>query len=390
MIVANFMDSSLLDLRKKGVFDGVGETYNPRLMYDAVLHFTPHAQDMVLAPSLADSRIELVLHPVHGLQPRKILATIIRIARLLRHRHVDIVRGRLPYLGSLMGVIAAHLVGCPSVVSLGGDNRIVQERNNAFYLGSRRLSYGIEWLTLALADRIIVPNAFTARYVAKILGNEIARKKCVTIPWLSPPVPADDSQDAARLAEFGITKGEIVVPIIGFVNRYKYSDVIFDALSEGAVTGPDNRPACFFFIGDGPLRQAGEERFRGRSDVRFVGWQDRAVVQAFLRRADLVLIPMSGFVLLEAASLGKLIVSSKIEWHSEVIRDGETGFLVDPSRSEAWRSAITHAVQEAPERRMQMADKLRNHYAAELDLSVAIEKEAALYASLVGKTANYS
>ena len=390
LVVANFMDSSLADLKKKGVFSSVAETYNPNRTYESVLHFTPHDCDLALAPELAAHRIELISHPVGALQPRKFLRTLPRIVRIFQRRHVDIVRGRLPYIGSLMGTIAARLTGRPSVISLGGDNRIGQERSQTFYYGSRRLSYGVESLTLRLATRIIVPNHFTFDYVSSIIGKRSAQRKCVVIPWLSPPVPETDPVDADRLTAFGITPDMIVVPVIGFLNRYKYTDVLFDALAQGPVETPQGRPAVICFLGDGPLRHEGEERFAGRSDVRFFGWQERAIVQTFLRRADLVLIPMSGFVLLEAASLGKLIVSSRVEWHSEVITDGETGYLVDPARPEAWRAAIGRALREEPSRRREMTKRVRALYEGELAPQIAIAREVALYESLAGKPATGS
>ena len=387
IVVANFMDSSLVDLKKKGVFSGVAETYNPNCAYESVLHFTPHERDLSLAGDLASHRIELISHPITGLQPRKVVRTVMRLARIFRRRGVDIVRGRLPYMGSLMGTIAARLTGRPAVVSLGGDNRIGQERGQTYYLGSRSLSYGIEWLTLRLVSRIIVPNRFTFDYVASIIGAARAKRKCVVIPWLSPPVPEFDPEDAGRLAAFDIAPDRLVIPIVGFVNRYKYSDVLFDALADAPLQAPDGRTALFCFLGDGPLREEGEARFADRSDVRFLGWQDRSVVQTFLRRADLVLVPMSGFVLLEAASLGKAIISSRVEWHGEVIRDGETGYLVEPVQPQAWRDAIGQALKEEPERLARMAARVRALYEDEFALTVAVAREVALYESLTGKSA---
>jgi glycosyltransferase involved in cell wall biosynthesis len=273
------------------------------------------------------------------------------------------------------------------VVSLGGDNRIAQERNGSFYLGSKRLSYGVEWLTLQLATSIIAPNSFTKGYVGSIIGPRRASAKCVVIPWLSAPVPASDAGDRNLLAGLGIAPGTIVVPVIGFVNRYKYSDVLFDAIAQGPIAAPGNAPVLVCFLGDGPLRQEGEARFADRPDVRFLGWQERQVVHAFLRCADVVLIPMSGFVLLEAASLGKTVISSRVEWHGELIRDGETGYLVDPTSPAAWRQALARALAEDPQHRRQMSARLLALYQAEYALDIAVRRELELYLSLTSKAA---
>ena len=133
MIVANFMDASLLDLRRKGVFGGVAETYNPGGAYERVIHYTPHACDLEVSDALRDQHIEVRVHPVSGLQPLKFVRTLVRIWLSLGTDRVDLVRGRLPYIGSLMGGLAARLRSLPFVVSLGGDNRIPQE-SDGFYI----------------------------------------------------------------------------------------------------------------------------------------------------------------------------------------------------------------------------------------------------------------
>jgi len=384
IVVANFMDSSLLDLREKGVFGSIAEAYNPEDLYARVLHFTPHDKDRAISAELASHKIEIIHHDVVGLQPRKMIRALFAILRIFRREHIDIVRGRLPYMGSLLGGIAARLVGIPFVVSLGGDNRIVQERNNSYYMGSRRLSYGIERLVLTLANRVIVPNQFTATYVANILGNAAARKKCVVIPWISRPLAETSIEDEAILQGLGIGERTFVVPIIGFINRYKFSDVLFEALASSGLTTADGRQVEICFVGDGPLRAEGEQRFEGRDDVGFFGWQQRKVVHALLRRADAVLIPMSGFVLLEAASIGKTVIAGSLEWHGEVIHDGESGYLVDPTRPEEWRAAIERAAA-APDFARTMGIRLHEIYEQELAPSVSVTREHALYEELTGK-----
>jgi glycosyltransferase involved in cell wall biosynthesis len=383
LIVANFMDSSLRDLEAKGLLDAVPETYNPGRAYQRVIHFTPHVRDAALSEVLQPYGIELVVHQVSGLEPIKIVKTLIQVWRLLGQKKVNIVRGRLPYLGSFIGGVTARLRGLPFVVSLGGDNRIGQERTNTYYLGSRWLSYLIEYLVLKLATRIIVTNQFTSSYVARIIGSKSALSKCVLVPWISTPVSETDVNDCARLQAINLPPDAIVVVVIGFLNRYKFSDVLFDAFDH-SLRSEDGRNVLICFAGDGPLRAEGEKRFFNRDDVCFLGWQPKEVIHALLRRADAVLIPMSGFVLLEAASVGKLVIAGNIEWHSEVVRHGETGYLVDPHEPAAWRSALQHAIENI-RAGQSMGRNLRAVYWRTLSPQAAIAAEHQLYEELTGK-----
>lgn len=383
MIVANFMDASLLDLRRKGVFDGVAETYNPGHAYERVIHFTPHAGDLELADTLRHHSIEVRVHPVAGLQPLKFLATLARLWRSFGEDRVDVVRGRLPYIGSLLGGLAARMRGLPFVVSLGGDNRMPQEKDG-YYYGSRAISYAIEVAVLRLATRIIVPNRFTYDYVARIIGEASARKRCVLIGWLSPAVPVEDSDDAATLAQLGIEPTRSIVPVIGFLNRYKFSHVLFDTLEAGPLLDAQGLPAIVFFAGDGPLRAEGERRFAGREDVKFLGWQPKRVVQALLRRAAAVAIPMSGFVLLEAASLGKPVVTSEVEWHGELVQQRKSGMLVDPDDPAQWRDALARMLMDTGHAAA-MGQALKAQYDNNYSLAVCTAAEHRLYEELTGK-----
>jgi glycosyltransferase involved in cell wall biosynthesis len=383
MIIANFMDSSLLDLRRKGVFDIVGETYNPRHTYERVIHFTPHAGDLEVSDALREHSIEVRVHGVSGLEPLKFINALACTWIALGRDNVDLVRGRLPYMGSLLGGLAARLRGLPFVVSLGGDNRIPQEKDG-YYYGSRSLSYMLENAVLRLATRIIVPNRYTYAYVERVIGAKAARKRCAIIGWLSRPVPLVDARDSEMLAALGIAPDRTIVPIIGFINRYKYSHVMFDVFEQGSIRDADGKPVLFCFAGDGPLRAEGERRFIGRDDVRFLGWQSKPVIQALLRRATAVVIPMSGFVLLEAASIGKPVITSSVEWHGELVADGRSGLLVDPEDRGAWRAAIARTMAE-PVKARAMGEELKTAYWQHFSPDACIAAEHRLYEDLTGK-----
>ncbi len=378
MRVANFMDSRLVDLQRKGVLASAPDVYNPGRAYAKVVHFSPYVSDAVLADDLRKSGIELVCYDPRPRHPFRALRDLVRIVRILRRERINIIRGRLPYVGSLIGCIAGRILGIPCVVSLGGDNRVAQELSGRFYFQSRTLSFGMEALVLRLCSRIIVPNRFTASYVAGIIGQH-ALRKCVVIPWMIEEVPQTGADDAGFRARLGLADDAALVPIIGFLNRYKFTDRLFDAIA--ALELPAGPRPVFVFCGDGPLRADGERRFAGRTDVRFLGWQDRAVVAALLREAAFVLVPMSGFVLLEAASAGKPVVTSRVEWHSELVTDGETGLLVDPAEPAQWAGAIATMLAE-PTRREAMGRSLRVRYLEEYRPERARALEIALYQEL--------
>lgn len=378
------MDSSLLDLEKKGVLSTADEIYNPGGIFERVIHFTPHPQDLALEPYFSERRIQLVEHGALSPRPGAMLKAIRKALRVFSAERVDVVRGRLPYLGSLIGCICARLYGLPSVVSLGGDNRLPQERDDQYHYNSRLISFGMEWLVLRMADRIVAPNRFTQRYVERIIGRRLAERKCVVIPWLSAPVKSLGDSTPVPRHRLGIVDDAAIVPVVGFLNRYKYSDVLFDALDGTSVNTLDGRPLVFVFCGDGPLRREGERRFASSPRVRFVGWQAKSNIEALLRAAEFVVVPMSGFVLLEAASIGKPVITSDQEWHSELVEHGTSGLVVEAGDAQKWRQAFADMAR-SPQRAQQMGARLSERYWAEYAPARVIDLETRMYRQLLGR-----
>lgn len=377
---ATFVDSSLRDLKKKGNLCNAPDIYNPDKFFQKVIHFTPYEKDMELQPYFNEWHIELYGYGLRKKRPHTLFTCFIKIYNKMKREKVSLVRGGLPYLGSLYGCLAAKALGIPSVVSLGGDNRLAQDLTGVYHYKWRFLTNGLEHMVLSICDSIIVPNRFTAKYVEGIIGRNAASKKTHVIPWQCQEISDDDSGDEGILSEFGLAREDVVVPIVGFINEYKFSDILFETFNNW-------KPAAggkvkFLFVGDGPLKDKGEKLFAKRTDIDFLGWQPREVIHALLRSARFVLIPMSGHVLLEAASLGKLVITSHLEWHSELVENGETGILVDPNQSEQWRQAIDRALALSIDAG-KMPAKLKKKFIAHYSPRKAKEMVCDLYRSLI-------
>ena len=77
-------------------------------------------------------------------------------------------------------------------------------------------------------------------------------------------------------------------------------------------------------------------------------WPHSSIMQAWSRCA-IAVIPSTAFdscptVTLEAMAMGRPVVASRIGGLSEIVRDGETGLLVDPGNEHALHQAIEHLV----------------------------------------------
>ena len=118
------------------------------------------------------------------------------------------------------------------------------------------------------------------------------------------------------------------------------------------------RPLVHLIVGTGPdhERIADVIRTENLGDNAFLlGRVDAALLDATYRAADLFVMPNVpiagdaegfGFVAIEAASRGAVVVTSRLEGIPSAIHDGENGFLVNPEDAAAWRSRIERLLAE--------------------------------------------
>lgn len=382
--IANFMDSSLEALDRKGNLAHALALYNPLEAAEKVVHFTPFPDDIRYAAMFAEHRIEVFpfFDGRTGIAKKlsQVPGALFRVVRKIRAERLNIVRGRLPYFSSLIGCVAARLLGLPSVVSLGGDNRIPQERERRYYFGSRRVSYAVEEAVMRLCSVIVVPNVYTREYVARLLGWR-SSEKTIVIPWILDSAREGHTRavDPSMLRALGISPDLPLILLVGHLNEYKYSRQMFQVADRFLRTWAGR--AQVMFCGDGPLRAEGEQRLSGRPGVRFVGWQANSTVLGLVSLAAVVLVPMSGFVLLEAASCGAPVIASSIEWHSEMVVDGDSGWLVNPEAIDGWVDRIAWILDHPGDARAagaRLKAKFEEFYAPD----VALRREVELYQRL--------
>ncbi|MFN8668503.1 MAG: glycosyltransferase [Gemmatimonadaceae bacterium] len=124
---------------------------------------------------------------------------------------------------------------------------------------------------------------------------------------------------------------------------YKGIDVLLHAVARARGAGADLQ---LTIAGDGPERQRlGELAYAlGLRDIHFMGAVAPAWVSTLMRDADVVVLPSRGeglpVALVEAMACGRAVVATRSGGNAEVVRDGETGLLVDPERPDQLADAL--------------------------------------------------
>lgn len=168
-------------------------------------------------------------------------------------------------------------------------------------------------------------------------AEEVHASRCTTRPVYVVPNAIEIEPAPPRAAD----ARDRDAPVVAFVGRLvpvKRLELFLEALalarrSVPALTG--------LVVGDGPERSRGEARAveLGLSPgaVRFLGARDD--VPSLLEAADMLLLcsEQEGFpnVLLEAMAAGLPVVTTRAGDAADVVRDGETGFVVREEGAEA-------------------------------------------------------
>jgi glycosyltransferase involved in cell wall biosynthesis len=162
--------------------------------------------------------------------------------------------------------------------------------------------------------------------------------------------PGPKSQEL--LDRYGL-RGKVVLMTLGRLasfERYKGFDEVLEMLPDLVKEIPG---ITYLIVGDGT------DRPRLETKATSLGVADRVVFTGFIpeaekadhyRLADVYVMPSSGegfgFVFLEAMACGVPAIGSRTDGGREALRDGELGFVVDPTNREEIQGAIRKALND--------------------------------------------
>ena len=160
-----------------------------------------------------------------------------------------------------------------------------------------------------------------------------------------------ERRDMEWRRSLGIADDEPVISFLGRIVMEKGLDVFSDAIDALAERGAPHRA---LIIGEGPARPWFEERLKAH-DAIFVGHQEKEGLAHALASTDLFFNPSItetfGNVTLEAMASGLPVVAAAATGTTSLVRDGETGTLVEPGDSDAFADALEAYVRNPELRR---------------------------------------
>jgi glycosyltransferase involved in cell wall biosynthesis len=184
-------------------------------------------------------------------------------------------------------------------------------------------------------------------------------------------------------AELGIRSGEVVVGMVGRLVREKGFLEFFEAMREVMAIRPNVRTLII-----GPTEK---DQSDGLDPVALASTLDpsrtawlghRNDIPELYSAMDVFALPSyrEGVprVLMEASAMGLPVVASNIRGCREVLKDGETGILIEPRQVQPLRTAILRLVDDGT-LRAAMGRAGRAHIEKEFDAELVLDRLAAYY-----------
>jgi glycosyltransferase involved in cell wall biosynthesis len=292
-----------------------------------------------------------------------------QMARLMRRIRPDLVHVHSRRGADLWGPLAARLTGARAIITRRVDNP------EPGWLA--RFKYGVFERVVTISEGI--------RQV--LLAEGVPADKVVCVHSAVDVGAYRQGCDRAWFRrEFALAEDETVVAVIAQLIPRKGHQVLIDALPEVLAAAPRTR---VLFFGQGPLREALEAHCVARGvtqHVVFAGF--RADLERILPCLDLVVHPAFmeglGVSLLQAAACGVAIVAARAGGIPEVVRDGESGLLVEPGEPRPLAAAVLALLRE-PERRQALGRGGRALVERSFSLDSMVAGNLAVYRMLLGE-----
>lgn len=234
-----------------------------------------------------------------------------------------------------------------------------------------------------MADKVITVGDSTRRYMVR--EKAIPEDRVMTIPTGIDLAEFDPEKNQGDLREeLGIPPGVPVYGTVAVFRRLKGHQFLLDATPEIVQSVPG---AKLVLAGEGPQENNLRKAIREKGIVEAVIMPGfRADVARVLNTLDVFVFPSLaealGTAILEAMAMKKPVVASRVGGIPEIVKEGRTGYLVDPEDSGALAGKVVYLLRNAEVRR-KMGSEGRQFVEAHYDNRLMVHRLEKLYRELV-------
>jgi len=233
------------------------------------------------------------------------------------------------------------------------------------------------YLRLGLYDRILVEDRYTYRALRSL---NIPKEKIQTLPY--PGIDAKRFREAQPIGGLG---GEPIILHHGRLVQKRGVKTLIEAMPKIIREVPEVK---LVIAGEGPEKrrlQRLTEELDIAGHVVFLGLVPYERIPSLIKSSTVVVVPSliegHSTSVIEAMAAAKPIIATKVGGITEVVRDGETGILVDPENPDQIANAVIKVLKDG-ELAKALAKKAAKR-AEKYDIRGLAEAELSSYMNLI-------
>ena len=230
-----------------------------------------------------------------------------------------------------------------------------------FYLG-RLQNRCASRLAARLSDRCVASCESTRRFFAEADRTPI-RDIDIASSGIAEPPALDPREVASARQALDIADSAFVIAVVAKLSWRKGVDVLIRAIDRLHAQQP-SRDIHLIVVGNGQAEAGLRRQAAGvRAPIHWLGSRDD--VHRWMAASDVIVMPSRGEcfgrVTLEAMSLGRPLVASRVGGLQDAVVDGETGLLVPVGDAHALAEALASLARD-PERLKRMGEAARARF----------------------------
>jgi glycosyltransferase involved in cell wall biosynthesis len=363
-----------------------------RSRYDPVLISGTNGLLVEDAKKLDDVKVYLLTELVREIRPIKDLIALFKIRNILKELKKDnvkiesesnsqIIVHTHSVKAGVLGRWAAYMAGVKIIISsIHGFsfNDYQPSLVRAFYIYLEKLT------SIITTKFVAVSNAD----IEKGIRNKIFTKDKVRLIRSGIDISRFMNKNHNRLRkrkELGI---EVEIPVVAMIACFKPQKSPLDFVKVAKIISDEIPDACFLIVGDGVIRSKIEnliEKISMEDKIILLGW--RRDIPEILSCIDILVLTSlwEGLprVFPQAMASGIPVVATEVDGAPEAIKNGVTGFLLQPRDIKGMAERIIYLIRN-PDRAREMGEEGRKSV-GEFDIWKMVEQQEELYTSLLNQ-----
>lgn len=305
-----------------------------------------------------------------------------------------IIHAASNYMNGVVAVEAAKILGIKSIYEIRGLWEVTRISREPEFLDSD--SYNLlsknETDAAKKADKVIViTNALKTEMIRRgVDGSKIEIIPNGVNPERFQPLP----KDLELLSELSIEQDKVVIGFIGSVVSYEGLDDLVDAAD--ILKSRSVKPFVILVVGDGAFMDVVKARVKEKNlsnSFIFTGRVPHEQVERYYSIVDIAPFPrkplpvcemVSPIKPFEAMAMEKIVLSSNVDALSEIVIEGENGFLFEKGSVDSMADKLEAIINDLEEYK-KVGQKAREWVILNRDWNVIMKRMASIYDELLNE-----